>query len=78
MVVVGELGNLLDTGSGTAESLEDLTDVSSLLHGDDSELILLVDPDKESLGIVVEDSSARWPVTVKSAGLEVFVSLPKI
>jgi len=46
------------------------------LHGDDSELILLVDPDQESLSIVVEDSSAGWPVSVKVASSQESVSLP--
>jgi len=46
------------------------------LHGDDSELILLVDPDQESLGVVVEDTSARWPVSVEVASLKESVTLP--
>jgi hypothetical protein len=46
------------------------------LHGDDSELVLLVDPDEESLGVVVEDASAGWPVSVEVAGLEESVALP--
>jgi hypothetical protein len=40
-------------------------------------LIFFVDPDEESLGIVVEDTSARWPVSVEVAGLEESVSLSK-
>jgi len=74
VVVVSELASLLDLVDGSAESVEDLTDVSSILHGDDSELILLVHPDEESLGIVMEDTSSRWPVTVESASLKESVS----
>ena len=77
MVVVGEGGDGLDVGSGAGEALEDGTDVSTLLHGDNSELILLVDPDKEGLVVVVEDTSVLGPVTVKTAGLEETVSLPE-
>jgi hypothetical protein len=51
----------------SAESLENCSDICSWLHGDDSELILFVDPDKEGLGVVVENSSSRWPVPVESA-----------
>jgi hypothetical protein len=58
VVVVRELAFLLDESAGSAESVEDLADSSSLLHGDNSELILLVDPDDETLGLVVEDTSA--------------------
>ena len=58
MVVMGELAFGLDVGGSSAESVEDFNDTGSLLHGDDSKLILFVDPDEESLGIVVEDTSA--------------------
>ena len=77
MLVLGELALLLNGLSGSAESVEDLLDASTLLHGDDSELILLVDPDKEGLGFVVEDTSARRPVSVEVASLEESVTLPK-
>ena len=76
MVVVGEAGLLLDSLSGSGESLEDGSDVSTLLHGDDTELILLIDPDEESFGIVVEDTSALWPVAVKTTGLKETISFP--
>ena len=75
MIVVGELGNILNSSSGTGKSLKDFSDISSLLHGDDSELILFVDPDEESLLVVVEDASAFWPVSVKTAGIKEAVTL---
>ena len=78
VIGVGELGDLLDGGGGSGETVEDGTDVSTLLHGDDSELVLFVDPDEEGLLIVVEDSSAIWPVTVETAGGEVLITLPKL
>lgn len=58
MLVVGELGNSFDVSSSSGESLENFGDTSSLLHGDDSELILLVNPDEESLLVIVEDTSS--------------------
>jgi len=61
---------------GSAESLEDSSNVSSLLHGDNSQLVLLVDPDQESLGVVVENTSSRWPVSVEIASLQESVTLP--
>lgn len=51
-----------------AESLEHLSDVSSLLHRDQSGVILLVDPHKECFGIVVPDSTAIWPITSHTRG----------
>lgn len=72
--VVLELGDLLDLGGSDGETLEDLADVGALLHRDDSELILLVDPHKEGLGIVVEDTTGLGPFTLETAGLQVLVT----
>jgi len=74
MLIRGEFGLLLDLGGGDGETLEDLTDVRALLHGDNTELILFVNPDEESLGVVVENTTGFGPVTLKSAGLEVLVA----
>jgi len=74
MLVVGESGLLLNFGSSSRKSLEDLTDVGALLHGDDTELVLFVDPDKECLGIVVEDSTSLGPLTLETTALEIFVT----
>lgn len=48
------------------------------LHRDDAELIFFVDPDKESLGLVVEDTTTVWPVTIEVACFEETISFPKI
>jgi len=45
MLVMGELADGFDVSSGSAQSVEDLEDTSSLLHGDNSELILFIAPD---------------------------------
>ena len=74
MLVVSKLGLLFDLSSGDGESLEDLADVGSLLHGDDSELVLFVDPHEEGFGIVVEDTTGLRPLTLESAALEVLVT----
>jgi len=75
MVVLGKFGNLLDFGGGSRESLEDLSDVRTGLHGDDSQLIFFVDPDEESLVVVVEDSSAFGPFSFQAGRLKVLVTL---
>ena len=64
---MGELGDLLDSGGGSGKSFENFSDVRSRLHGDDSELILFVNPHKEGLVVVVEDTSSLRPVSLKSA-----------
>jgi hypothetical protein len=72
---VRELADSLDVSSGSAESVEDLEDTSSLLHGDDSKLILLIAPDVERFFFVHEDTSSGWPVSVEVACLQESVSL---
>ena len=78
MSVVSELSSALNSGGGAAEALEDGTDVGTLLHGDDTELILLINPDEEGLGVIVEDTSALGPVAVETAGIEEAITLPRI
>ena len=56
------------------ETLEDALDITALLHGDDPELILLVDPDQEGLGLVVEDAAALGPVALHASNLQVGVA----
>ena len=75
MVVVSKLADFLDFGSSPAESIEDLFDSGSLLHGDDSKLVFFVHPYKESLGCIMENSSSRWPVSVQTTCLEESISL---
>jgi hypothetical protein len=74
MVIRSELGLLFDFSGSDGETFEHLADVGTLLHGDDTELILFVNPDKESLGIVVENTTAFRPVTLETAGFEVLVA----
>ena len=54
----------------SSESCEDCTNVSPRLHGDDSQLILFVDPHKESLIVVVEDASSFGPVSVETTCIQ--------
>jgi hypothetical protein len=74
MFVIGEFCFLLNLVSTISKSSENLLDVGTLLHGDNSELILFVNPNKEGFGIVVEDTSSLWPVSLESSRLKIFVS----
>merc|ERR1719288_124740 len=56
------------------KTAENSLDVASLLHGDNSGLIFLVDPEKEGLGVIVEDSTTLGPVTLHTSNSQVFVS----
>ena len=75
VVVVSETSNTFNELGGSGETLEDGADIGTLLHGDDTELILFVDPDEECLGSVVEDTTSLGPVTVKTASIEETVTL---
>jgi len=77
MVVMSELADGLNVGGGAGETLENGVDIGTLLHGDDTELIFFIDPDEESLGVIVEDTTALGPVTVETAGFEETISFPK-
>jgi len=68
------LDAVTDSLDATGQALEDTLDVTALLHGDDPSLILLIDPDKEGLGLVVEDATALGPVTLHTSDLQVGVT----
>jgi len=68
------LDAVADSLDATGEPLEDTLDVTALLHGDDPGLILLIDPDQEGLGLVVEDATALGPVALHTGNLQVGVT----
>ena len=76
MVIMRKLANGFNVLGGSAESFENSSNVRSRLHGDDSQLILLINPNKESLGVIVENTSSRWPVSVETARFKESISLP--
>jgi hypothetical protein len=51
-------------------------EVSTLLHGDDSQLIFFVNPDEERLVVIVEDSTTLWPVSVQATSFQESVTFP--
>jgi len=69
---VGAFGleDFLDLGGTLSESGDDRFDVIAFLHGDDSHLVLFIDPDEEVGGFVVEDSSGIGPVSAAAGGKE--------
>ena len=60
----------LDTTSKTSTDTRDIAP----LHGENYHLILLIDPEKEGPGSVVEDTMAIRPVTLHTSNSEVTVS----
>lgn len=74
-VVVREGNPLLNLVHSGGEAAEDLAEITAHLHGDDAEVILLVDPDKEGLVVVVVDATAGGPVAASVGGLQEAVTL---
>merc|ERR1712110_798182 len=63
--------NGLDT---TGKTVKDGPDVSSHLHGYDTELILLIHPGEEGLVLIVEDSTTLGPITLHASDLKVGIA----
>ena len=72
---MGKLSYLLNLCGSSSKSREDGSNIGTLLHGNDSELILFVDPDEETLLIVVEDASSFRPVSVETNCFKEAISL---
>merc|ERR1719476_62873 len=68
------LHRVLDSLDTLGEPGEDFFHISSLLHGDDAELVLFVHPDQESLVLVVEDTTTLRPVTLHASNGKVPVA----
>jgi len=62
-IVAAGLDGRLKLVQTVAESCEDLLHVAVLLHGNNSDVVLFVDPDEEVFGSVVPDTSGIGPVT---------------
>jgi len=60
------LKDLSDDASGFSESVKDGVHVVALLHGDNSGVVFLVDPDKEVSSLVMEDTTSIRPVAATS------------
>ena len=63
--------------TGSAKSVENGLDVSTLLHRYDSQLIFFIYPNKESLVLIVEYTSSVGPVSVQANSLQESVALFK-
>merc|ERR1712012_811937 len=68
------LHRVLDSLDTLGEPGEHFFHISSLLHGDDAELVLFVHPDQESLVLVVEDTTTLRPVTLHASNGKVPVA----
>lgn len=68
------LDGVTDGLNTAGKALEDASDITALLHGDDPELILFIDPDQESLLGVVVDTTTFRPVALHTCDLKVAIT----
>merc|ERR1719365_579100 len=66
--------NSLDS---SCKSLKDTLDITSLLHGDNSELILFINPNEEGLGIIVEDTTSLRPISFHTSNSKISITRNK-
>ena len=52
------------------QAVKDGAHIAAVLHGDDAELVLLVDPGEEGLVLVVEDPATLRPVPLHTSHLQ--------
>jgi len=71
------LNRSLNSSDSTGKTCKDTLDITSLFHGDDTGLVLLVNPQKEGLGFIVEDTTALRPVTLHTSNSQVTVTIDK-
>jgi len=68
------LDRFLNSFDSSGKSLEDTLNITSLLHGNDTKLIFLIDPGKEGFGSIVVDTTSLWPVSFHTSNLEISVT----
>ena len=70
VLIVSETSDSLNMSCSFGKAGKHSSDISSILHRNDSKLIFFIDPHKEGLVIVMEDSSSSWPISIESTGFE--------
>merc|ERR1719175_446498 len=71
------LDGILHSLDTSCQSVKHFLDVSALLHGDDPQLVLFVDPGQESLVLVVENPTTLRPIPLHTSNLEVGITRHK-
>ena len=75
MIVVSELANGFNVSGCATKSVEYFGDACAWLHGDDTQLIFFIYPNQDSLRLIMENTSARWPISIEVACCEESVTL---
>jgi len=65
---------LLDSFDTISKPFEDSLDITTFFHGDDTKLIFFIYPGKESLCVIMEDTTSLWPISLHTSNLEIPVT----
>jgi len=68
------LDAVLYSFDSSGKAVKNATHISTLLHGNNPQLILLVDPGEESFFLIMKDSSSLRPISFHACSDEVFIS----
>merc|ERR1740128_1401697 len=60
-----------------SQSFKDTLDITTILHRNDSELVFLIDPDKEGFLVIVENATTLRPISLHASNLQVSVTRHK-
>lgn len=74
-IVVTERNLRLNLRNSADHTAVNFSQITSHLHGNNTEMVLLIAPDKEGLLIVVVDTTASGPVTASIGGLQETITL---
>ena len=72
---MGESSDFLNVCACSGKSIKDCLKIGTVLHGDDSKLIFLINPNKEGLFLIMEDTSSIRPIPIQTYSLKEPVSL---
>jgi len=73
-LLLDRVSNSLDT---LGKSFKDSSDITSHLHGNDTELIFFIDPDEEGLLVIMEDTTTLRPVSFHTSNSQVPITRHK-
>lgn len=65
MIVMCKFTNFWNMSNTSAESIKDGSNVSTLFHWNDSQLIFFIYPNEESLCVIMVNTSSWWPISIE-------------
>lgn len=77
MIIIGKLKFGFQLIHCAAETLKHLTNIRTLLHGNNAKLVFFIQPNQELLVDRMENTSSFWPITIGSSSFQKTISLER-